>query len=170
MTDVIDRRSALISESGLHRYKLEREWLDNEGAAVMFVMLNPSTADGTQDDPTIRRCINFAKREDGGQLLVGNLFAYRATDPTDLVDSSEAGIDIIGTENDAHLAAMARRADLIIAAWGAHPIATERAAEVMSWLTPSRAIFSLGTTKAGAPRHPLYLPATAPLTEWRTPA
>ena len=88
------KKGATISECGLYRYSLTRVW-DDVLPMCIFVMLNPSTADADIDDPTIRRCINFAKREGCGSLMVVNLFAYRATSPADM----KAAVDPIGSGN-----------------------------------------------------------------------
>lgn len=91
-------KSAIISECGKYRYSLSRIWDENK-ANVLFIMLNPSTADGDVDDPTIRRCIGFAKSWGYGGIYVGNLFAYRATDPKELLKVENP----IGFENIHHL-------------------------------------------------------------------
>lgn len=146
-------RGAILSGCGIYRYALER-WWDNGLPSVLFVMLNPSTADGTKDDPTIRRCIGFARSWGYGGLLVGNLFAYRATDPRELPADDTA----IGPENAAQLDRLARRASLIVAAWGGHKRAVDRAPLVAARLGT---LHALDFTRAGAPRHPLYVTANA---------
>jgi hypothetical protein len=145
---------AVISDCGKYRYVLRRKtncvlrWV----RPILFIMLNPSTADATQDDPTIRRCIRFAEREQYTDLTVVNLFALRATDPKQLklVD------DPIGPENNLHIekAVAGHRNHLIVAAWGAHPFARFRGHEVNSRFGPFEC---LGVTKCGDPRHPLYV-------------
>lgn len=149
---------AYISDDGLYRYSLTRDVAPLTGFGLCtFVMLNPSTADAEQDDPTIRRCIRFASDWGYAQLKVVNLYAYRATDPGALwgVD------DPIGRENDHVLSIVFGSSDLIVAAWGVNA-KPERVATIMGW--PIRPRRCLGLTKNGAPRHPLYVPAaTDPL-------
>lgn len=147
-------RQATISECGLYRYSLTRRW-GPRPEFVAFVMLNPSTADAEVDDPTIRRCIGFARAWDFDALEVVNLFALRSPNPQDLCDSSEAGIDPIGPDNDRAIIDVCGRAQMVVAAWGAHEFATPRAKRVHL----GAAVHCLGRTKAGHPRHPLYVPA-----------
>lgn len=144
---------AVLSPCGQYRYCLSRSWLLGEGT-VLFIMLNPSTADAETDDPTIRRCIGFARRWGYRQLLVGNLFAWRATNPRELRRVS----DPVGPENDHHLVEMSVGADAVIAAWGAHGVYRNRSQHVLGLLRNPE---SLGLTKQGHPRHPLYLRADA---------
>lgn len=150
------QRSAIISPCQRYRYTLEREWAP-ELPGVLFVALNPSTADGTCDDPTIRRCIGFAKSWGFGKLVVANLFALRSSRPVML--SRDA--DPIGPQNDWWLTELSTRYDLTVAAWGVHGTLKQRAAEVLPKL---RNVHHLGLTNAGHPRHPLYLSkATCPI-------
>lgn len=137
-----------------YRYALSRgPWLNGEGT-VLFVMLNPSTADEREDDPTIRRCIGFAQSWGFARLTVGNLYGLRATDPRALLVADDA----VGRENDAALTKLAKNATEIIVAWGAtrHPF-PKRARDVL-WLLGRhcRAVYCVGETKDGQPRHPLY--------------
>jgi hypothetical protein len=155
------KSSAIISPCGLYRYGLTRKWGD--GPRVCFVMVNPSTADAEQDDPTIRRCIGFAQREGGGSLEVVNLFALRATDPKALRKHP----DPIGPGNNAALRTAFDRAGRIIAAWGAHGRLHARDVTVARMLGDKA--MCLGVTARGDPRHPLYLPADAPLIVWSAP-
>lgn len=109
-------RNAELSPCGLYRYWLWRKWSDG-GKRVTFVMLNPSTADALMDDPTIRKCVGFAKRLGFDELFVVNLFAYRATEPKEL---QRVGWRIAeGPANDNHTATACMLASLVIAAWGA---------------------------------------------------
>lgn len=158
---------AAISDDGRYRYTLGRRWEPAEGpGSAVFVMLNPSTADAHQDDPTIRRCIGFAKRIGSGGIHVVNLYAYRATKPADLWRAD----DPIGPENDEILRAAFAAADRlqqpVIAAWGAN--AEPRRVEFVRVIARAAGVRlqALGVTKDGAPRHPLYLRADAPLTPW----
>jgi hypothetical protein len=145
--------SAVISPDGVYRYQLRRQWGDD--LTCGFVMLNPSTADADVDDPTIRRCLGFARGWGYDALIVVNLFALRATDPKRL----KTHPDPIG-DNDRHIAAAVREMDMVICAWGAHPLAAKRATKVETILRRYRAcpeICCLGKTRDGAPRHPLYV-------------
>lgn len=153
-----------MSDCGTYRYALGRRWA--RGPALTFLMLNPSTADGTTDDPTLRRCVSFATREGCGAIVVVNLFAYRATNPAAL----HTVPDPIGPGNDTSLIAafrVAREHDRkVVAAWGAHPAATTRADAVLALPGVCGSLHALGSTKAGHPRHPLYVHGEAPLTSW----
>ena len=153
------RNGADFSDDRVYRYRLWREW-DDSLPSCLFVMLNPSTADATQDDPTIRRCIDYARGWGYGALTVGNLFALRATDPTELYRAD----DPVGEPaNDDALMAMHEAATLTVLAWGVHGGYRDRDRQVldllgrMSW----RSVYCLGATKNGSPRHPLYRPKTA---------
>lgn len=148
-------RGAVISPCGRYRYRLWRRW--GAAPAACFIMLNPSTADADVDDPTIRRCIAFAKRWGCGGIRVVNLFAWRATDPAALVQARRDGFDIAGAYNHVHLVSATGDAGRVIAAWGAHPLARDRWIYAARWLRPGTDVACLGTTKDGSPRHPLYV-------------
>jgi len=152
---------AYISDDDLYRYNLVRDWADDpESRGMLFVMLNPSTADAVEDDPTIRRCINFAKREGCGYLEVVNLFAFRATDPKDMKEAA----DPVGVENDMVIRQALADADVVVCAWGAHGTFQDRDKEVVDIIRDSgHDAMALGFTKDGLPRHPLYIKADAPL-------
>jgi hypothetical protein len=128
---------------------------------LVFLMLNPSTADANHDDPTIRRCIGFAKDRGFGGIDVVNLFAWRATRPSELL----AVDDPVGPMNDMHIRA-ASEGRTIVAAWGAGGSHRDRVAHVWQ-LIPFEHVVCLGITKHGHPRHPLYVRADAELTRWR---
>lgn len=161
------RRTARLSADGLYRYSLVRRWA-TDGPPAQFVMLNPSTADAELDDPTIRRCVGFARALGCAGIVVVNLYAYRATKPADLWRAE----DPVGPQADEFLAIVARRAVVegapLVAAWGANakPERVAQALEVLEERGAGRLLTALGTTKAGQPRHPLYLPATATPTPW----
>jgi len=121
---------------------------------VMFIGLNPSTADETADDPTIRRCIGYTKAWGYSALCMTNLFAYRATDPR----AMKAQINPVGPEGDRWLFECAREASVVVAAWGTHGGHNDRDREVLEILR-WRQLSCLGVTKAGYPKHPLYLPS-----------
>lgn len=151
--------SAIISPCGSYRYTLHRSipqplrWVKR----ILFVMLNPSTADAHIDDATIRKCKGFASRHGYTHLTVVNLFAVRSRHPIALLGAT----DPVGPENDRHIQEQVEihRNGLIIAAWGSHkPKALEqlildRAAAVMPMLGPHT--YCIGLAKSGAPRHPL---------------
>lgn len=159
MTDLFLERDAVISDCGKYRYLLRRTW-DRHKPRALFVMLNPSTADASVDDATIRSCIRLSKGLGYGSFEVVNLYAWRATDPKDL----ESADVRVGPDADKIMEAAIRRCDIPIAAWGAHWLALERRDFVMSNILAERpAVFCLGKTKGGAPKHPLYLKSGTPL-------
>jgi len=125
----------------------------------MFIGLNPSTADETTDDPTIRRCVGFARAWGYDALCMVNLFAYRATNPADM----EKDVEPIGTYNDYTLKKLASGAGIVIAAWGAHGTHLGRDAQVRA-LLPT--LHYLRLTKDGHPGHPLYLPSNLRPIPW----
>lgn len=157
-------RGAQLSEDGRYRYSLTRIWSQALSGRLIVIGLNPSTADATQDDPTIRRCVRFAQREALGGLVMLNLFAFRATNPDDLAECC----DPIGPDNDQRIwqTAMRYKVDgVILAAWGAHRSASAlRVAQVCALVGQAGGrLRCLGVTKRGHPRHPLYVPAIAPI-------
>lgn len=154
-------RDATISECGRYRYALWRKWAPGE--TVMFVGLNPSTADATLDDPTIRRCIGFARAWGYGGLMMANLFAWRATDPRDIRHAA----DPVGPHNDVALGTAHRNAALTVAAWGINGTFGGRNNVVRAMLPR---LHCLRLTKDGHPSHPLYLPARLWPVEWVTPS
>lgn len=148
---------AEFSDDRRFRYKLWRAW-DLNLPTLMFLMLNPSTADETEDDPTIRRCIGFAKRWGYGSLWIGNLWAFRATDPAEL----KAAWWPVGRQNDEAIRDMATASERIICAWGAHAEEMPgRGPHVVNTVLGSQRnkLYCLDATKSGQPAHPLYLPA-----------
>lgn len=154
--------AAVFDPTGRYRYRLERYW--GSGPCVAFVMLNPNTADATHDDPTIRRCVGFARRWGFGRLVVVNLFAYRARHPRAL----RTVRDPVGPDADRHLVAAAAEAHRVVAAWGNHGQWRGRDEAALALLG---APLCLGLTNSGAPRHPLYLPAdTSPVPLHRSSA
>jgi hypothetical protein len=158
------KSGAEFSKCRTYRYVLWRRWNEpGTGRSVLFIGLNPSTADETVDDPTIRRCIGFAKRWGYGELVMMNAFAARATDPRQL----HATADPIGPENDQWLIHRQQQADLIVAAWGMH-CSAEREHDLCQLL--NRTLYCLGHTQAGRPKHPLYLRRDTKLERFYIPA
>ena len=166
----VQKSGAQFSAARTWRYALWRTWQEGEGHA-MFIGLNPSTADETQDDPTVRKCMGFAKRWGYGGIYMLNLFAYRSTDPRALLHVE----DPVGPQNNEHLAMYARSAGIVVAAWGAFKIAEKRGEFVDGLLRAQGAntanrlwhLRCLGVAKSGAPRHPLYVPYSQMHVSWR---
>ena len=152
--------SAIISSDGQYRYRLDREWL-GDGRAV-WVMLNPSTADATLNDPTIRRCIGFTKAWGLGALTVVNVFGLRATDPKALVRHPNP----VGPANDLYIEAAIAEADIVIAAWGQSWPREHRARVAWVGAMLNGRAHHLGLTKSGQPMHPLYRPADCDVLPW----
>ena len=146
------KKEAVLSDCKKYRYMLRRAW-DRTKPACLFIGLNPSTADATVDDPTIRRCVGFADSWGYGELVVGNLYAFRATKPKDMFNQD----DPVGPLNDLWLKKMGLSCGIIIAAWGANGALSVRGWDVKK-LMPAQ-MYHLGLTKAGQPKHPLYLKA-----------
>jgi hypothetical protein len=140
---------AVFSKDRRYRYALWRTWEAGDGY-VVFIGTNPSTADETTNDPTIRRCVGFAKEWGYQALLMLNLSAYRATDPFLLKYQD----DPIGPDNDEVLSRLTADAGMVVAAWGNHgPV--QRVEAVRSLIT--KPLWCLGTNKSGSPKHPLYV-------------
>ncbi|MFC4727103.1 DUF1643 domain-containing protein [Coralloluteibacterium thermophilus] len=165
MADVISR-SAELSPCGRYRYTLTRTLpgLFAGSGTCCFVMLNPSVADHTVDDQTIRQCLGFTQHWGFGRLLVVNLFAWRATLPRDML----AAIDPVGPAADAWILRAAREADLIVCAWGEHGRHRGRGEAVRQLLAGAgHRLHHLGLTATHRqPRHPLYLARETRLEEW----
>lgn len=154
----------IISDDGKYRYRLTRIW-NLEGPNIHFVMLNPSTADAQNDDPTVRRCVAFANDWAFGRLTVSNLFAYRTSYPRRLKTCA----DPIGPENRAYLRGVALSREPIVCAWGVGAVQIDQdwTNEIASDLRATGRALVLGLTKYGHPRHPLYLPGSARAMDWR---
>ena len=159
---------ATISPCGAYRYRLWRQW-DDMRPVLVWVMMNPSTADHQQDDPTIRRCIAFAKRDGYGGIDVLNVFALRSTDPAALLTH----LDPFGPDNEQTLMDARRRhlLSMMVVAWGnpkgGRRLAKyyQRAAMALCGQHPQ----CLGINSNGQPKHPLYVEAAAPLVAWKWP-
>jgi len=177
VSENLNGSGAVLSSCGRYRYLL---WRNTKAARVheqsfklhhhepartiTMIMLNPSTADGIQDDPTIRRCISFASRMGATHLFVANLFASRATKPLDLLGFK----DPVGAENMRFVRKAVDRADLVVCAWGTQT--NSRMRQLMQAQINALAVelkdeelWSFGVTKNGSPRHPLYLPLSVKL-------
>lgn len=164
-------RRAEFSDCRAYRYVLvvdDRTMFASQ--TMVAIMLNPSTADEVQDDPTVRRVRDFGQREGCGRVVVLNLFAFRATDPRDM----RAQADPVGPDNDAFIdewVAMAFSEGYpVLAAWGTHGAYRDRQADVVRMLGPmADQLQCLGTNRDGSPKHPLYLRRDEPLRFWSAP-
>jgi hypothetical protein len=143
-------KGATISDCGKYRYNLWRIW-DGEKEVVTFIGLNPSTADAEHDDPTIRRCINFAESWGYGGIYMVNLFAFRATEPK-IMKSQDYPV---GKENDEWIKQMVEESAIAIAAWGNHGRHMRRDLAVKKLV--GEKLYCIAKTKRGNPNHPLYL-------------
>lgn len=158
---------AVFDDSRLHRFFLWREWSGGNGEFCQFIGLNPSTADETVDDPTVRRCVNYAKFWGYSALCMTNIFSFRATDPKKMFAAPFPNL----AENDASIALAASKAAIVIAAWGTNGKAWGRGHDVLGIVLKERKeLHALRVTKNGYPAHPLYLPSRLSpiLYHWRT--
>jgi len=171
MSDLFLKSGATISECGLYRYNLWRLW-DEDRPVLAFIMQNPSTADADDDDPTIRRCIGFAKREGCGGIVVRNVFALRATDERELLTHP----DPVGPKNLGLLigASSVKLGTKVVAAWGNRLGPKKRSLFRTAYCNAAAACVQqgavcLGVTKSGDPKHPLFLRADTELVRWVQP-
>jgi hypothetical protein len=149
---------AVLSACGIYRYILTRETGEADTRLLLWVMLNPSTVDATKDDPTIRKVVGFTRRAGYGMAGVVNLFGFRATKPADLKRAvKNHGLGFAGgPDNWRAITVVAAMSDAIVCAWGAEPIAQERGHAARAFLSSrGKPLLCLGTTKEGAPLHPL---------------
>ena len=143
------KKDAILSEDRKYRYVLSRIW-DESKPTVMFIGLNPSTADETEDDPTIRRCINFATSWGYGGVYMLNLFAFRATEPRVMKEAENP----IGNDNNKYLEEYSNKCDKVVCAWGNDGNYKNRSKEVLSKINN---LYYLKLNQSGEPAHLLYL-------------
>lgn len=165
MANFQNTKGATISVCTRYLYSLYRIW-DDEKPKVLFVMLNPSTADSTKDDATIRRCIDYAKKWGYGGLYVTNLFAYRATDPKDLLKVDNP----FGDKNIYYTKQISDIVDKVICAWGNSDILTKllkgfEPKELLSFCSSKLHFIEL--SQNGTPKHPLYLKSVLIPQKWQ---
>jgi hypothetical protein len=152
-------KSAVLSENGKYRYRLDRKW--GKQAPIVWVMLNPSTADARKDDATIRRCCGFAKQWNAGGIVVYNLFAYRATNPQEL-----GGVpDPVGPKNDIHLAGIDPSL-VVVCAWGVNGNHFTTRIRIVKRILGNRDLWCLGLA-SGQPRHPGRIPYSTRLVRFK---
>ena len=158
---------AVLDVSGVYRFRLTRRW-DRSRPTTVWVLLNPSKADAVVPDPTLDRCIAFARKWGFGGVELLNLFPFRATEPKGLVTAHRRGVDVAcRAQRDAYIASTLLEAGVApIAGWGAHPMAGP---EQHTVLKLARRWMALRLTKSGAPGHPLYLPGYLEPVEWAYP-
>lgn len=164
LPDTLTIESAVISPCETYRYWLRRD-LAESGVSVCFIMLNPSTADAEVDDPTIRRCVEFARSWGGRELIVVNLFAFRATEPAELKKASAP----IGPDNDEAISRALEHCagGVAVAAWGNHGTFKRRGDNVVRRLKAARQKLNyLKLTGKQQPSHPLYLKADLQPVPW----
>ncbi len=160
------QKDAIVSETGRYRYRLTRKWNDKD-KNICFVMLNPSTADASVDDPTIQSCMRIAAMHGYGSLTVVNLYALRSTDPDQLAKVKDA---TGGYPNKLHIEAAVRECDTLLYAWGSHKFAKRQAQRVIADIAglidredcKCGAPVCLHINKDGMPKHPLYVAAETP--------
>lgn len=162
--------SAIISECGRYRYRLERD-VAQSGCVFAYFGINPSTADAEIDDATVRKWRGFTLRNGGRRFIVGNVFSYRATDVRDIVLDPNPAFSL---ENQRHLKAITMEADVLVPCWGSRgKVPSERRHiidEVMALLTRSgKPVMHFGLTKSGDPKHPLMLGYETTLSPWSRP-
>jgi hypothetical protein len=143
------KTDAILSENRKYRYVLSRFW-DESKPVVMIIGLNPSTADETKNDPTITRCIDFAKSWGYGGVYMLNLFAFRATLPKDMIDEEEP----IGNDNDSYIDKYSKLSEKVVCAWGNDGTYKNRSKEILSKFDN---LYYLKLNQTGEPSHPLYL-------------
>lgn len=161
-TRELPQNGAILSPCRVYRYALWRTWSTGHGI-VMFIGLNPSTADEVDNDRTVNRCIRFAQRWGYAGIYMANLFAFRATAPQVMLRAA----DPVGPDNDQHLLACAAQANLVVAAWGNDGGHRDRAIAVKQLLPD---LHILRITQKGHPAHPLYLPGSLNPAPWPSPA
>lgn len=161
----MDHTNAILSECGRYRYELTRRW--DDGPLLEFDMLNPSKADASTNDPTVVRCIGFAKRWGYGAIVIRNLYPLRATNPEALLNYSAEDYEEAQRINREEYLSR-DDADCTIAAWGAHAAALEWFAA--GHRVERRELFCLGTNAGGSPKHPLYVPSSREPVRWEMTA
>ena len=159
--------TAILSPCGTYRYRLERT-VGMEGSVFAFFGVNPSTADATVNDATVRKWIGFTKTWGGSRFIVGNVFAFRATDVRELARAD----DPFGPDIGDHTTAIIQEADILVPCWGDHakvPPKFQFAFDVLldALLSSGKPVKTFGLTKAGDPKHPLMLGYSTPLVDWQ---
>lgn len=163
--------SAIISECGRYRYRLDRD-VQQEGLVFAFFGVNPSTADASINDPTVRKWIGFSERNGVKRFIVGNVFSYRATDVNDLRSMVSSGAQ--GDEHHQYLAEIIAEADVLVPCWGRLAKMPKELRSYPSALLDlmnrsGKPVLHFGITGCGQPMHPLMLAYATPMTPWSKP-
>lgn len=162
MTHVFDFMDAKLSADGLYRYRLDRGWPGGVGR-IVWILCNPSTADASKNDPTLRKVLYYSQLWGFNGLTVVNMFAWRATKPKELVAQMKAGVDITGPENDVEIRAALQDAQALVLGWGSlaprlRHLVAERTALILAMVREAGiSPMHLGINDDGSPKHPLYL-------------
>ncbi len=160
--DIVDSRCVWDGPKNEYRYTLIRVW-DNSKPKIAFIGLNPSVADERQDDNTVRKCINIARRDGYGSIVMLNAYAYRSTDPKALTTQP----NVVGIHNDEHIAKECQDADKIVVAWGNH--ATDDRHTTLLKVLEGRQLWCFAKNNNGKPKHPLYVSLKASLIKYSIP-
>ena len=166
----VEAGPCVLSEDRMYRYTLTRVWAEHK-PRVAFIGLNPSTADESNLDPTLRRCLGFADSWGYGSLVMLNLFAFRATDPVVMRRAREPVGEIVNGQqmNDVHLVNECRASEMVVACWGGRGHFKNRATEVRRLLAAELVpLHYLKLTVTGQPWHPLYLSSDLKPVRWVT--
>lgn len=163
-------RGAILSDDERYRYLLWRPTENKEPSykrPVTFIMLNPSTADHNEDDPTVRRCMDFGARWGFGSIVIVNLFAFRTPYPRELKEALGNDVDIEGPDNEFHVLNAAEHSDLIVAAWGTHGEIDQQDVNMLAAVINSGyELHHLGLTAKNMPKHPVRLAKTTKPELW----
>jgi hypothetical protein len=157
--DIVDSRCVWDGPNNEYRYTLIRVW-DKTKPKIAFIGLNPSVANEHQDDNTVRKCINIARRDGYGSMVMLNAYAYRSTDPKAL----QTQPDVVGRFNDRYIAEECKNADKIVIAWGNH--ATDDRHMTLLKVLDGQQLYCFAKNNNGKPKHPLYVALTAPLVQY----
>ncbi len=160
--DIVDSSCIWDGPNNEYRYVLRRVW-DSSKPKIAFIGLNPSVADERQDDNTVRKCINIARRDGYGSITMLNAYAYRSTDPKALTTQPNA----VGSGNDYHITKECKDADRVVVAWGNH--ATDDRHETLLKVLKGHELYCFAKNNNGKPKHPLYVSLKAALILFGSP-
>ena len=156
-------KDATLDKERKYRYVLKRQWSKHNYKFINFVLLNPSTANETTDDPTIKACIKFAQNLGYDGFYVTNLFAFRTKSPRVLKQTKNP----IGNKNNEYIKKYALKSKLVVIAWGNHGNFLNRENEVLKILSKIKTLHCFATTKSGSPKHPLYINRNTKTTKFK---